>query len=590
MSLFVERRRPAFTGELVLRVGLAWAMIAALLLVTNLPAILGHRFPDPDDTLRLVQVRDFLAGQSWFDLAQHRAGDTPMHWSRLVDLPIAGVILLLRSAIGTPAAEAAALIIVPLVTLFACLLLIGRIAWRIMGDEIAFFACLTFAFCVPVIEQLRPMRIDHHGWQIAMVLLAMNGLMARSARAGGWIVGTALAVGLAISIEGLPLAAAIMAVLAWRWVRVRGERQWLVSAMHAIAAVSAGLFVLAHGFDAGLPLCDAITPVHLAIFAWGALVVTVCSALEPQPRLTLFAGFAVAGGGALFIVSQAAGQCMTGAFAGIDPLARTMWLDRISEGLPIWRQSLPVMLQTILPPAIAIAATMRLAGRSSSWLRIWWIEYAVILSAAFAISIMVARAGAVAGALAAIPLGWQLREWLRGVRHLKRPVKRVMVYGGVAVALVPAAPALLLVSAVPGQAQLAKAAPQGAKSTQCDVSSAPLTLARLPKGKVLAPLDIAPQVLVNTSHSVLATGHHRAADMPTVILAFVSRPDETRAILRREGVDYVALCPTVAEPENYAHDAPAGFAAALVAGHAPTWLTPVPAQRGDGWLVWRVQR
>ena len=33
MTLFVERRRPAFTPDLLLRVALAWAMICALLLV-----------------------------------------------------------------------------------------------------------------------------------------------------------------------------------------------------------------------------------------------------------------------------------------------------------------------------------------------------------------------------------------------------------------------------------------------------------------------------------------------------------------------------------------------------------------------------
>ena len=43
MTIFVERRRPAFTPDLMLRVALAWAMIAALLLVTNLGGILAHR-------------------------------------------------------------------------------------------------------------------------------------------------------------------------------------------------------------------------------------------------------------------------------------------------------------------------------------------------------------------------------------------------------------------------------------------------------------------------------------------------------------------------------------------------------------------
>ena len=52
---------------------------------------------DPDSFLRLVQVRDLLAGQGWFDLVQHRMdppGGALIHWSRLIDAPIAGLILL----------------------------------------------------------------------------------------------------------------------------------------------------------------------------------------------------------------------------------------------------------------------------------------------------------------------------------------------------------------------------------------------------------------------------------------------------------------------------------------------------------------
>ena len=403
-------------------------------------------------------------------------------------------------------------------------------------------------------------------------------------------MGSALAFGLTISIEGLPLAAVFMGLLTLRWIRARADRQWLVSGMQALAVVSAALFLATRGLDSSMLACDTVTPLHLAVFAWGALVVTVSAALEPQPRVALFAGFALAAGGALAIFSQAAPQCTGGAFAALDPLARAMWLDRIREGLPIWHQGVPMMLQTVLPPVIAIGATIRLAGRSSSWLRTWWIDYAILLTAAFLISVMVARAGAVAGALAAIPLGWQLREWLRGARHLKRPLKRAMLYGGMGVALVPAAPALLLVSAVPGQAQLSSGNGNAPEPGECGISTSPHTLAGLPAGKVLAPLDVAPQILLDTRHSVLATGHHRAPLMPTVIRAFVNKPDRAHAVVLREKVDYVALCPTVGEPINYAHDAPGGLAARLLSGSAPAWLEKVPATGDDGWLVWRVRR
>ena len=49
-------------------------------------------FFDTDDAMRAVELRDFLAGQSWFDLTAHRL-DPPnglqMHWSRIVDVALA---------------------------------------------------------------------------------------------------------------------------------------------------------------------------------------------------------------------------------------------------------------------------------------------------------------------------------------------------------------------------------------------------------------------------------------------------------------------------------------------------------------------
>src|SRR5215216_5140597 len=86
---------------------ICWALIAAALVAralataTSVPLIL-----DTDDAMRLTMVHDLLAGQGWFDLIQHRL-DTPygasMHWSRLIDLPEAALLLLARPLFGTSA-------------------------------------------------------------------------------------------------------------------------------------------------------------------------------------------------------------------------------------------------------------------------------------------------------------------------------------------------------------------------------------------------------------------------------------------------------------------------------------------------------
>src|SRR3546814_4553823 len=49
-----------------------WLACAVWLVAQKWAAIKGLGLPDTDDNLRLQQVRDWLAGQAWFDLRQHR--------------------------------------------------------------------------------------------------------------------------------------------------------------------------------------------------------------------------------------------------------------------------------------------------------------------------------------------------------------------------------------------------------------------------------------------------------------------------------------------------------------------------------------
>ena len=93
-------RREALPSGAVM---LIWLAAGLLALVANWSMLGPAHFGDGDDALRLQQVRDLLAGQGWYDLTQHRIappGGVPMHWTRVVDLPLALVIVLLRPLIG----------------------------------------------------------------------------------------------------------------------------------------------------------------------------------------------------------------------------------------------------------------------------------------------------------------------------------------------------------------------------------------------------------------------------------------------------------------------------------------------------------
>ena len=70
----------------------------------NLSAL---RLPDADDMMRLQQIRDWLDGQGFADLAQYRLGanGVAMHWSRLPDLVPGGIIVMLQGVLRRHDAE-----------------------------------------------------------------------------------------------------------------------------------------------------------------------------------------------------------------------------------------------------------------------------------------------------------------------------------------------------------------------------------------------------------------------------------------------------------------------------------------------------
>ncbi len=596
--MLTSRRQSCFTPELLTRVGLAWGAVCALLLLVHYSAISALRFPDPDDTMRLLQVRDLIAGQGWFDLTQTRVnapdGGVPMHWSRLVDLPLAAIIIALTPLLGSASAELAALVIVPLVTLGIVMLLAARIAWRLIGGEEAMMTCLVIAMSVPVLFQLGPLRIDHHGWQIVCALAAMNGLMARKAGVGAAAVGISLAVWTSISIEGLPLAAAICGVMALRWLRNRNDRVWLTATMQSLAITSALLFIGTRGLNDLAAYCDAIGPVHIAMFAWGAAALTLLSKAEPLPKLAVLTGFGVTGAGALSVLFYAAPQCASGGgFAALDPLVEQYWYVNVGEGMPVWDQKLKTALQYVVAPSIGVIAALNLASRSHDWLRWFWIDYTIVLIAALAVSLLVARAGAVAGVIAAVPLGWQVNQWLRNIRMMRKPAPRAFALAAVMLALLPTLPLMLVGWAIPAQASKNSAVQiqQVRKASSCQIADSAPSLRALAKGEVFAPMDISPRLLLDTDHSVIATGHHRGSDgMRVVIATSLGSTAEAKETLTERGTSYVALCPDQSEALMYAAAAPDGFAARLIGDDAPEWLEPVALKQQTNLKLWRINR
>ena len=229
-------------------------------------------------------------------------------------------------------------------------------------------------------------------------------------------------------------------------------------------------------------------------------------------------------------------------------------------------------------------------SRSQGWLRRFWTDYAIIVLGAFAISLLVARAGAVACVLAAPPLAWQLRRWLRAIRSMRRPVRRIAAMATVAMALMPTLPALLLTRAIPAAASQGEGVTDASTmaASGCRVGELAAALSKYEPGEVFAPLDISPYILFG-EHTVVATSHHRGNEgMRVVIANSLASPENARRTLAARGTDYVALCSDLIEPRIYANAAPAGFIARVMAGERFAWLEPLPVADGSSLQVWRV--
>jgi hypothetical protein len=111
----------------------------------------------------------------------------------------------------------------------------------------------------------------------------------------------------------------------------------------------------------------------------------------------------------------------------------------------------------------------------------------------------------------------------------------------------------------------------------------------LPRGEILAPMDIGPRLLLETPHTVIASAHHRGqAGMHFAIALFLGPPERARTALAARGTAYVAVCPDSNEIARFRSASPDGFLARLADGQRFTWLEPVPA--AGNLKLWRIVR
>ena len=566
---------------------LVWLASAATMIAVSWRAILIWPFPDPDDAMRLAEVRDWMAGQSWFDVSQHRMNlpaGLSMHWSRWLDVPIAALIALSRPLLGQRAAETIAMVAVPIVTLGVAQALVGEIARRRAGAAAGLLAAACCLLSIGAWYAMRPLRIDHHGWQIVAGLGLVFALTGKRDWRGGVIAGLCAAIWVHISLEGLAFTAGAAAWLGLRWIFSPAERYRLPAFLGTLAAAEFALYLSVHGI--GLirqAFCDQVSPVHLAALSMAALLTFSITRFAPQSRAIRLCMMAVAAlmCGALY--RFCAPQCAGGPFAMLGPLGYHLWYLNVPEGVPLWHLGRDLTLLWGLFPWIGLAGAGVTCLRSTQK-HAEALDYAALLAVATAIGLVVTRASAFANLLA-IPGAVTLILMLIARTEPWPMPARILTRTATILALCPAGAGVATMLA----SQPAPAAPAAATKTdpRCGLADSLKPLDTLPRTTILAPLDLGPTLLIGTHQAAVTGPYHRDPAALEDVLRFFTAIDAHAIALRRHA-GYVAFCPTDGEMTAMAKVAPKGLAAALLRGSAPSWLSPLKLPGTAGLAVYRV--
>lgn len=548
------------------------ALVLAALLSTvwawrdwgNLAAL---HLPDTDDVMRLQQIRDWLGGQAFGDLAQHRLGAAPgltMHWSRLADLVPGGIIHALAPQIGQHDAELAAVIIWPGLLFAAALALVGAITRRIDPHAAPATAMIIAALAYPATTVFVPGRIDHHGLQVVLLLILVRAMLARPSLASGVVAALATAASLIVGLETAPLLAVAAALLWIGWCReVAGSNaQMLGYGMALGLAVGFGAIVFG-GSGWGYPACDGFTARTWMIAQLGAFA-PICLALigRRHTGLPIRLASSLALGVALIAIIGPGVRACLNPYGGVDPLLARLWLGHVGEAQPLLGAD----------PATAIGyAGVMLAGLMASiwcWLRTArrrWMALIALQVAAVALTCWQLR-GAYAGAMLAAPA-------------LAMLVSAARERGAGWLALGWAASAgILYPIAAQAVARLPGAAPQPAPSAAACLAPTTLAhLAALPPGVLIAPIDAGAYAVAATPHRLIAAPYHRNnAGNAAMYRFFLGTPAAARRIAAAWHADYALICPDqMAEIDPATRRDPHRLIGQIAAGTHPAWLTPI---------------
>ncbi|MBB3311571.1 hypothetical protein FHT78_003336 [Rhizobium sp. BK196] len=553
--------------------------------------------PDNDDGMRLVEVRDFLNGQGWFDLMQYRLGvgeGTLMHWSRLIDLPIAVLIRFFGLFFGHDAAEAAALVVWPLSLVFPALIAMGLAGQRVGG-----LAGMHLSFCLAGMaiytgNRFAPGAIDHHNVQLALVATMVAMLLDEKQRAWNYAVaGASAALAIAIGAETTPFVAIYCLVVAFLWV---WEGEPFAAATRAFGlslavAISILFFATVPPQRYSVVTCDNLSLGFYSLATIGGSLLLASALFASRlGRGLRFAVLAAVGAAVFGSAMVIAPECLRNPLADLDPMLVELWLRNVSEAQSILAlgRTDPFSLGAFYAPGLLAIAVCIFRSVQGDRMQVHLILLA-LLSVSWAVALVQVRGAVFANLLSILPLALLIIDIRRVSNGDSENAAAALVY---IITVLASVPAVWAVGGALVEMQINKTKtvdePGG---SSCSSRQALAPLGGLPAGLVSAPSEMGVPILRYTADRVLSAPYHRnQGGMLTEMHIGLAEPQEAEAFLKGTGVTVLAFCPDDLQTREIARLKPEGFYAQLGKGNIPAYLDPLPRAADSGVQFFRYLR
>lgn len=579
-------------------------------------------FPDPDDFTYLTHTLDWLQGQSWFDIVQHRM-DPPngvaIHYTRFAELPIAVVILFFRSfGYSWHGAARLGAYLLPLIYLAFFFGTLRLASERFVSKGWARLSCYVALCSSFLMYKFMPSQIDHHGLECILTLGAIALTVKTFERPGQfyWALAASglFALTLTIALEVLPWVALSAGIFAlWSVALGKKARRAAVAFGFGLFAFSVLFLFLTRGPDDwGQMDLLSYSVVYVLLLSGAALSLFVSALVSPLRSFKgrfLILTVVSASLGVLFLREFPA--LMQGPYGAMDAKLASVFFANITEALPMPRvySSFRVFCKIFLSAFgffVCIGFLIR-ARDSDRWK---WLLLGSLLATAIGLSVFYqARVAIYAHLFSIIPLvafaekawGW-LDVHAKGRSRFWGEIGIVLLIGPLSGVLLPALTDFRSFSV--GVLMF----PADRIDTTCDIREVVRLLNAPPysdrKRRIMNMMGQGAELLFETPHDVMAAPYHKNVHGNLEAINFFTSSDtrESEKIARRNDIDLVVVCHSV--PDMYLsgtgphyYSLPNGLARILpndsLVGHisggkTPEWLKEIPLKGASNYSVYEV--